>query len=264
MTSAHPSGPPSCSQPRRAPATPVRLAAAVAALFAAGCSNISGLGGTSEFHCAAPQGIPCQSVTGVHLNERAGNLPAQRSPVSGAVSSVDPARADDRPGAQTAAVDGRHDVPHYGTSNAAAQAGYRPSKFAADPAAVSLGAIRSDPTVIRIWIAPWEDADGDLNDQGYVYLQIDSGRWLIEHNRARIRREFTPQRAPVAAAAPAASAARASAPTTAAANARAGQAVQDQPLSRSQAAALGRSLGQGSSAPPAPPGSQATTTEVRP
>jgi conjugal transfer pilus assembly protein TraV len=26
-----------------------------------------------------------------------------------------------------------------------------------------------------------------------VYLQIDSGRWLIEHNRERIRREFSPQ-----------------------------------------------------------------------
>jgi conjugal transfer pilus assembly protein TraV len=61
--------------------------------------------------------------------------------------------------------------------------------------AVPVGAIRTEPTIIRIWIAPWEDADGDLNDQGYVYLQIDAGRWLIEHNREQIRRTFAPAQA---------------------------------------------------------------------
>jgi hypothetical protein len=67
----------------------------------------------------------------------------------------------------------------------------------------TLGAIRSDPTVVRIWVAPWEDADGDLMDQTYVYLPVDSGRWLIEHNRQRIKREFAPMRAPTTVAAPA-------------------------------------------------------------
>ena len=154
-----------------------------------GCAGLSGLNGSSTFKCSAPAGVPCQSVTGVHLNERSGNLPAQRSkseprqqspstePASGAVDEVGaaigqkPAAAALSPRAWRAA----------GATRDAAE-GVQPP----------LGAIRSDPTVIRIWLAPWEDADGDLHDQSYVYLQIDSGRWLIEHNRERIRREFTP------------------------------------------------------------------------
>ena len=42
-------------------------------------------------------------------------------------------------------------------------------------------AVRVAPKVIRIWIAPWEDSDGDLNQTGYVYSEINDkrGRWLF-------------------------------------------------------------------------------------
>jgi conjugal transfer pilus assembly protein TraV len=63
--------------------------------------------------------------------------------------------------------------------------------------------IRSAPLVLRVWFAPWEDTDGDLHDQSYVYLPVDSGRWLIEHNRRRIQDAYRPVRAPVAQATPA-------------------------------------------------------------
>jgi conjugal transfer pilus assembly protein TraV len=139
----------------------------------AGCTNMSGLGGTSDFQCKAPEGIPCQSVSGVHYNERAGNLPSQRAVAGHSGEAGEQGRARPSPG-----------VP--GDVSLASYAG--DSAFPAP----ALGAIRSDPTAIRIWIAPWEDVDGDLNDESRVYLQIDSGRWLIEHNRERIRREFAP------------------------------------------------------------------------
>lgn len=138
-----------------------------------GCTSMSGLGGTSDFQCKAPEGIPCQSVSGVHFNERAGNLPAHRTAAGHAADVGAPGRA-------SGFMSGSPDA-----SLSALTAGDTA------PAPV-LGAIRSEPTVIRIWIAPWEDADGDLNDESRVYLQIDSGRWLIEHNRERIRREFAP------------------------------------------------------------------------
>ena len=138
------------------------------------CANVSGLGGTSDFGCKAPQGVPCLSVSGVDANERAGALPWQQGapqPMSGRPAAPRPIQAGlTMP--RSAIADGSE-------SNA-------------------LGALRSDPTVIRIWIAPWEDTDGDLVDQSYVYLQIDAGRWLIEHNRDLIRRAFAP-RAPVVA-----------------------------------------------------------------
>lgn len=151
-----------------------RLALALLTLsMLAGCTNMSGLGGTSDFQCKAPEGIPCQSVSGVHYKERAGNLPAQRAAGGHTGEAGEQGRARPLPGLPG-------DV-----SLASSASG---SAFPAP----ALGAIRSDPTVIRIWIAPWEDADGDLNDESRVYLQIDSGRWLIEHNRERIRRESAP------------------------------------------------------------------------
>lgn len=177
---------------------------ALAAVFG-GCTNLSGLGGSSEFQCKAPDGVPCQSISGVHHNERSGNLPFQR-PVRSA--------AHVQPQASTAVAHGRVSTSSDTAGAVGEGPGPQPSDDAADPPQATLplyrkatvssphrigpggfGAIRSDPVVIRMWVAPWEDADGDLNDQTYVYLQVDSGRWLIEHNRAQVRREFAPRTA---------------------------------------------------------------------
>lgn len=41
--------------------------------------------------------------------------------------------------------------------------------------------IRLPPRIIRIWIAPWEDSDGDLHQTSYIYSEISpkKGRWLF-------------------------------------------------------------------------------------
>lgn len=41
--------------------------------------------------------------------------------------------------------------------------------------------MRISPKIIRIWIAPWEDSDGDLHQPGYVFSEINDkrGRWLF-------------------------------------------------------------------------------------
>ena len=43
--------------------------------------------------------------------------------------------------------------------------------------------LRSSPRVLRLWIAPWEDHDGDLHDASFVHVVIDTGRWLIDRVR---------------------------------------------------------------------------------
>jgi conjugal transfer pilus assembly protein TraV len=164
----------------------LRLSSLVAATLAlCGCSNLSGLGGSNEFRCHAPEGVPCMSVSGVAANDAAGTLAGAR-----AAGSTEDARGAGR-ATSTHSPAAEGSVPRL-----------TPVMQASASSAVErvgqLGAIRSEPTVIRIWVAPWQDADGDLNDQGYVYLQIDAGRWLIEHNRERIRREFSPRAAQVA------------------------------------------------------------------
>ena len=176
-----------------------RDAVLVVAMFGAilsGCSTtMSGLGGSSEFNCKAPVGIPCRSVSAVDHAVQTGQVGRAGPSAQTPTSSVAPGELPSRPaiyqneGGVAGAVQVRTIVPA-GSDGAEGDA--------------SLGAIRSEATVIRIWIAPYEDNDGDLHEASRVYLQIDSGRWLIEHNRERIKRDFSPgpARGGQAAAAP--------------------------------------------------------------
>jgi conjugal transfer pilus assembly protein TraV len=60
--------------------------------------------------------------------------------------------------------------------------------------------IRSQPRILRGWIVPYEDADGDLVGDAFVFIPVDGGRWMVEHARQRIRDAYAPAR-PAAAAA---------------------------------------------------------------
>lgn len=158
------------------------ILAACAMALLGGCANMSGLDGSTEYACAAPQGVQCDSVSGNYHNALHNNLPSQRQmPENGDTAKTPaarpPTRASDTqpmrllPIAQPASVD--------------------PS--AATGTALPL---RSQARVLRLWFKPWEDADRDLYDQGYVYVQIDSGRWLIDHAHRRIRDAYAPIRPP--------------------------------------------------------------------
>jgi len=152
---------------------------------AAGCVNMSGLGGSSQYTCAAPDGVTCDSVSGTYANAVERNLPSQRR-TSGAADRTPPVRppasaptAPPRP--QTAAS---------------------PGSNGSEPLTEAASSLRTQARVLRLWVKPWEDADGDLFDQAHVYVQVDGGRWQVEHVRQRIRNEFAPLRAPAAATTP--------------------------------------------------------------
>lgn len=134
-----------------------------------GCMNLSGLSGGSSYACKAPDGVTCQSVSGTYANAVADNLPAQRQR------------------ATTTAVAAAASAPVAGTPRA-------------EPLPSSATPLRSAPRILRLWFKPWEDADRDLYDQGYVYVQIDGGRWLVEHAQRAIREAHAPVRAPAARA----------------------------------------------------------------
>ena len=129
-----------------------------------GCSSMSGFDAKSEFACKAPDGILCESMSGIYANAQAKNLPGQR-------------------------VNARGEAPvELSQAKAGINVMTKPI-YSGTP-------IRSAPRLLRVWFAPWEDTDGDLHDQSYVYLPVDSGRWLIEHNRRRIQDNYRPVRAP--------------------------------------------------------------------
>jgi conjugal transfer pilus assembly protein TraV len=60
--------------------------------------------------------------------------------------------------------------------------------------------IRSQTRMLKIWFAPYEDDEGALRDQSFLYVMVDSGRWEVEHNKASIMKQFGPIKAPRASA----------------------------------------------------------------
>jgi conjugal transfer pilus assembly protein TraV len=140
----------------RAVLTPLLLVA----LTLAGCaSTLSGVGGADGYACKAPEGAMCTSVSGIYANSAQG-MPklakpsAQKPPPGGLVA--------------------------YGATP------LTPGR----PAAILSNSLRSNPRLLRLWIAPWEDADGDLHEQALVHVVVDSGRWLIEHVRPAANRRM--------------------------------------------------------------------------
>ncbi len=153
-----------------------RLLPVLSALTLAGCMSMSGLGGDSKYACKAPDGVACDSVSGTYANAVANNLPSQRKRQSPAETR--------KPEASTphASVPARAGLPAAGSSSAQEHG----------------ASLRAQSRYLRLWIKPWEDIDGDLYDQAHVYVQIDQGRWLIDHVQQRIRDAYAPLRPPPA------------------------------------------------------------------
>lgn len=161
----------------------LRAAAIAGAAFAlSACGNMSGLSGSSDYGCKAPLGVRCDSVSGNYYNALQNNLPAQRR-----VPAVDPTDGmslRDRLHAPQDLTVATH------TRGLPPQAA---DGFAATP-------LRSQSTVLRLWIKPWEDADHDLYEESRVYVQVDNGRWLLEHAQRQVRDAYAPIRSPQATA----------------------------------------------------------------
>lgn len=138
-----------------------------------GCTNLSGYQGSSQYACAAPDGVACDSISGVYANALQQRLPSQQRSLSAAQPTPNPAPA----------------VPTAPTSSMAQMPALTP--------------LRSSTRIMRLWVKPWEDRDGDLHDQSFVYVRIDDGRWLLEHVQQQVRDAYAPLRPPPAPASPA-------------------------------------------------------------
>lgn len=138
---------------------PVLGMAVIIAIGLSGCAgSLTGLEGESKFACKAPDGVTCSSLSGIYANAVANNLPALRKERKG----DQPSSTQPKEGAITGQV-----------------------ATAGDP-------LRVQPKVLRVWIAPWEDTDGDLHDQSYLYVVANSGRWVIEHSQRQIIDRYRP------------------------------------------------------------------------
>jgi conjugal transfer pilus assembly protein TraV len=148
-------------------AWPTRLVLLIGPSALAGCMSLSGLNAAPRYGCKAPEGITCRSVSGVYANRDLRAAPTQGP---SAFTSVPPALQ-------------------------------APAAAALPPPTPGDGLLRSSPRILRLWVKPWEDVDGDLVDQSHVYVQVDGGQWLIDHAQRRIREAHAPLRPPSAPAA---------------------------------------------------------------
>ncbi|MDO8773849.1 MAG: type IV conjugative transfer system lipoprotein TraV [Burkholderiaceae bacterium] len=163
--------------------TGLRAVALAGMLALSGCGNLSGLGGGSKYACKAPEGVACDSVSGTYANALHNNLPSQRQQPS--VETPMPSESSQSTAPRR--------VPLAAAPAVAATSTLTPPDHGANP-------LRSQARVLRLWTKPWEDADGDLYDQGYVYVQVSTGQWLIDHVQRQIRDSYAPLRPPPKAA----------------------------------------------------------------
>lgn len=130
--------------------------ATIAALTLTGCAGgLSGVGGSPNYGCQAPKGTVCTSVSGVYANSLSGD----RSPVWSILPAETAKATEDKTG----------------TSPALAIESTPPPK--------APDGLRTAPRVLRLWIAPWEDSDGDLHEASIVHVLVNSGQWRM----ARVR-----------------------------------------------------------------------------
>lgn len=135
-----------------------RLAPSLAIAAAlTGCVSMSGLTESSKFACKAPAGTTCTSVSGVYANSSLNNAPSRPASLQVDTSGV-PA----------------------------------PAGATAVPVLAAGMPIRSQPRMLRIWMAPWRDEDDTLHDQAYMYVMVDPGKWLVERSRdATVQKTMT-------------------------------------------------------------------------
>jgi conjugal transfer pilus assembly protein TraV len=118
-----------------------------------GCAgSLSGLDGGKKLSCPVSEGVTCKPMSQVYEE------------------SAKPAQLDDADGPT---VETRP-LPPRGTVQAPPSAENGPIP------------LRTRPSVMRIWIAPWEDADADLHEGAWIAMRLDDGHWNIDHVRERI------------------------------------------------------------------------------
>ena len=143
-----------------------------------GCATgLTGIGGSDKLACKAPDGVTCSSLSGVYANALAGNLPGLMQKHEKTSSSFLGISVPESKTSENSLYKSKT------SAGSSAIAGETPS---------SGMPIFTKPEIMRIWVAPWEDAEGDLHDQSYLYVVASEGRWAIEHNERQIMNRYMP------------------------------------------------------------------------
>ncbi len=155
-----------------------RLTLAGIAIIASQLSGCSFLQiGESEYSCKGmPEGVTCMSARDVYQMTENENFRQQierdadinKARQEGDTEAASKLMADSAP---TMLSGERYVIP----------------KPARDPIP-----IRTQASVMRIWVAPWESEAGDLNVPGFIYTEIEPRRWEIGTPAPRVAPTIRP------------------------------------------------------------------------
>lgn len=181
---------------------PFCLAAVTLGLLTGCASSLSGVGSTESFACKAPIGAQCTSISGVYANAAAFGHSAIHESLwlsQGLLATSAPEGPSGNSQSQSAV----RALPLPGSVASQASSPVASSVPSSGATAMPTPAApRSPPRVLRLWIAPWEDADGDLHDASFVHVVVDTGRWLIDRIRPASRSRLDMARPPLTLSAP--------------------------------------------------------------
>lgn len=117
-----------------------------------GCASM----GASKYGCGAPDGVSCRSIREVYAATDGPGMPAKT------------------PGAEApATAEAALDAAAAGLVPPASQ---RPQPMPSEAAVIPW---RTQPQVMRVWIAPYVDGRGDLHAGSRVFMEIEPKRWAV-------------------------------------------------------------------------------------
>lgn len=103
----------------------------------------AGLAGcAARYGCPAPKGVACKPISEVYRS----TLGSATTPKTAKTATAPSASA--KPSAPTSLAEDRPPI-------------------------------RSSPKILKVWISPWIDDEGDLHQEGNVYVVVDHGAWTF-------------------------------------------------------------------------------------
>lgn len=175
-----------------------------------GCTTLTGLDASSSFSCAAEPGVACSSLSATYAASESGTLPYQQADshqpktTAGQEEALNPHRLRSTDGyvaisfeEEAEAASGKVEeksqrkvVRSSGLmtesdrvqSSALESADFQPQRIRAASIEEALPR-RMPELLLRIWVAPWTDADGDLHDAALLYARIREAQWATAARR---------------------------------------------------------------------------------
>lgn len=131
-----------------------------AVTLVAGCSSLNI--GKNDYSCPGmPDGVQCMAARDVYASTNNGEVPR---PSKQEDSKTETATENGK-GKESSSIPEKRDVVV--------------DNFVAPRLPDRPIPVRTPAQVMRIWVAPWEDTNGDLIVPGYVYTEIEPRKWVF-------------------------------------------------------------------------------------